>query len=157
MWFGIGTARSEPLWSRVGRKAEFSAFWVGWCVTVTSSEEVLSVVFQFRLVWSQWSRIQGRGLALTQPQIKTRHSAPRELCLLGLFLSRTSHSGLCILIFTLRWEDVGCVEDADKISTVTYSCPSDLLGSLPFGRAWGMLVNRGLHRLIKELSVGQGL
>lgn len=56
-------------------------------------------------------------MALTQPQTKTRHSSPRELCLLGLFLSRTSHSGLCILIFPLQREHVGCVEDADKVPT----------------------------------------
>lgn len=37
-------------WFWAGWKAEFSAFWVGWCVTVTMSEEVLSVVFQVRLV-----------------------------------------------------------------------------------------------------------
>ena len=49
------------------------------------------------------------------------------------------------------------MEDADKISTVTYLYFSDLLGSLPFGQAWGILANRGLHRLLNELSTGQGL
>lgn len=44
-WFRIRTARSEPLCSWVGWQAEFSAFWVGWCVTVTSSEEVFVSCF----------------------------------------------------------------------------------------------------------------
>lgn len=43
--FRIRTARSEPLWLRVGWKTGSRAFWVGWCVTVTVFEEVLVSCF----------------------------------------------------------------------------------------------------------------
>lgn len=49
------------------------------------------------------------------------------------------------------------MEDADKFSTVTHLYLSDLLGSLPFVQARGILANRGLHRLLNEPSIGQGL
>lgn len=49
------------------------------------------------------------------------------------------------------------MEDADKISALRYLYLSDLLGSLSFGQAWRILANRGLHRLLNDLAMGQGL